>query len=79
MKPVRLCSGVVFLAAILSAVSAQEAQHVLVDNIHPGLDPNIIPDYPIVDLDKEPVEPPIWSLCGNPSEHLLIPFSSTSN
>jgi hypothetical protein len=79
MKSVRLCSGIVLLAALLSAVSAQEVQHILVDNIQPALDPiqdSLIPGYTLDDPDKKPVEPPIWSLCANPSKHLLIPLFS---
>lgn len=80
MKSVRFYIGIVLvIAALLPAVAAEEAQQPFVDDVAIAiedlpLEEDIIPDYILDDPDKEPVPPPIWSLCGNPSKHLLIPY-----
>jgi hypothetical protein len=72
MKCLRFCIGIVFLTAVLlNAVSAQhETQLPFVDDVVPiAYEPEeAVPDY---EPDKDP--PPIWTLCGNPSKHLIIP------
>jgi hypothetical protein len=78
MKAQSASWGIVLLLAALSAVaSADPDQHPLVEDtviIPDVINDDIIPDYVLDDLDKDPVPPPIWRLCGNPSKHLLIPY-----
>lgn len=61
-------------AALLhSAVAAQEQQIAFLpdDDVIP------IPEQTVLDPaaqgDKDPVPPPIWTLCGDPAKHLLTP------
>jgi len=74
--------GIVLVVAALSALaSADPDQHPLVEDtnaIPDAINDDIIPDFILDDLDKDPVPPPIWKLCGNPSKHLLIPYITPS-
>jgi hypothetical protein len=81
MKSVRFYIGIVFvIAVLLTAVSAEDTQQPFIDNgvvtiEDPAFVDGVIHDAIVDDQDKEdPVPPPIWSLCGNPSKHLLIPY-----
>jgi hypothetical protein len=77
MKSLHLYLLVVALIALFSVpASAQEVQHPFVEE--PQLTPELLPiaDDDVTDSvpKDDPVPPPIWSLCGNPSKHLLIPY-----
>jgi hypothetical protein len=78
MKAVRLYVGItVLLGYLLAVVVAQDQQYPLFDPslpTTPALIPDIIPEQELETL-EDPTEP-IWSLCGNPSQHLLIPYVS---
>ena len=80
MKSVRFYIGIVFvIAVLLTAVSAEDVQEPFIDDAaitieDLALGDGSIPDSLLDDLDKEPVPPPVWALCGNPSEHLLTPY-----
>jgi hypothetical protein len=76
MKAKSFSWGIVLVVAALSALaSADPDQHPLVEDtntISDVLNDDIIPD---LILDKDPVPPPVWKLCGDPSKHLLIPYT----
>jgi hypothetical protein len=82
MKAKSFSWGIVLVVAALSALaSADPDQHPLVDDtntISDVLNDDIIPDLVLDDLDKDPVPPPVWKLCGDPSKHLLIPYAPPS-
>jgi len=72
----RLCLVFALLASLfLSIASAEQIQHPFIEEIQPVLEP-VADDAVISDKaqEPEPVPPPIWSLCGTPSKHLLIPY-----
>lgn len=77
MKAVRLYFGItVLLGCLLAVVVAQGQQYPLFNPslpTTPALIPDIIPEE--LETLEDPTEP-IWSLCGNPSQHLLIPYVS---
>jgi hypothetical protein len=77
MKSVQFYVGIVFvIAVLLTAVLAEDVQHPLIDDATITIEDPAFVDSPIVDdLDKNPIPLPVWSLCGNPSKHLLIPYS----
>ena len=68
--------AVALIALVFVPSSAEEVQYPFVED--PQLPSELIPnaDDDVTDsiLDDDPVPPPIWSLCGNPSKHLLIPY-----
>jgi hypothetical protein len=74
MKTLRL--WLLAAALLLSTVSAQEQQQQIA--FLPDDDVIPIPEQTVLDLatqsDKDPVPPPIWTLCGDPAKHLLIPY-----
>jgi hypothetical protein len=75
MRSLRLSFGITLIASLLLSATADQIQHPLVEDIQPALEPvsdTALPD----DVLEEPVPPPVWSLCGTPSEHLLIPYPS---
>jgi hypothetical protein len=72
----RLCLVFALLACLFFTIArAEQIQHPLIEEIQPVLEP-VVDDTIISDKaqEPEPVPPPIWSLCGTPSQHLLIPY-----
>ena len=74
MKSLRLSIAFVLIASLVISAAAEQIQYPLVEDIGPALEP--VADTVIPDVLEEPVPPPIWSLCGDPSKHLLIPYPS---
>ena len=78
MKSLRLYFGFALFACLFFGIvkAEQQIQHPLIEEVEPALEP-VADIVPITDdAPEEPVPPPIWTLCGNPSEHLLIPYPS---
>jgi hypothetical protein len=78
MKALRLYFGFALLACLFFTIaSAEQIQLPLVVESEPAVE--FVPE-PVVADDaqdtEEPLPPPIWTLCGNPSKHLLIPYLS---
>jgi hypothetical protein len=78
MKALPLSFGILLLQTLLSQlIFAEEQQVQLVGEIDieeavlEGVIPEIVPDK----LYEEPILEPIWSLCGDPSTHLLVAYS----
>ena len=79
MKSLRLSFGILLVQAFLyKAISAEEEQVPFVGEIGDIQEavleeviPGILPDI----LSEEPILEPIWSLCGDPSTHLLVAYS----
>ena len=73
MKAMQLHIGIVLLLVCLLGVSAaQEQQLPFIDDSYPVSE---LPEVIETLHDAEDPPPPIWSLCGNPSKHLLIPYA----
>ena len=78
MKALRLYFGFALLACLFFTIAgAEQIQLPLVGELEPALESVL---EPVVADDaqnpEEPLPPPIWTLCGNPSKHLLIPYQS---
>jgi hypothetical protein len=79
MRATRIYFGLALVASLLSSciVIAEEVQVPFIEDSPLFHDPitDVIPEPDLLD---EPVPPPIWSLCGNPSTHLLIPYTPST-
>lgn len=63
---------------LLSLARAQQVQHPLINTATDPILEDNIPEYVFAGSDEDPAPappPPIWSLCGEPSKHLLIPYN----
>ena len=77
MRTSRIYFGIAVALSLLSTIAlAEQPQVTFIEDIQdPILD--VTPESDTLLLDEEPVPPPIWSLCGHPSKHLLIPYLPT--
>jgi len=79
--------GLLLISFILSYVSSQQLPFIVPDYDLAGLvdqDPIQLDDDPFdnddLSIHNEPeIPPPIWSLCGDLSKHLLIPYPSLAS
>jgi len=76
MKALSLSFGILLLQTLLYKVISAEEQRVpfaeeivdIQEAVLEGLIPGSVPDKQF----EEPILEPIWSLCGDPSTHLLV-------
>src|SRR5579871_5864312 len=73
MKYLRVYVGIFIASALfVDIASSQEQIPFIGDDVVPV--PDLFPDPSLPT--EDPVPPPIWSLCGDPSKHLLVPYPS---
>jgi hypothetical protein len=70
MKTIKGVWSILFLMGVLLCVVYSQEQHPFVGEVVVQQE---VADTLVKDVFEDPTPPPIWSLCGIPSQHLLIP------